>query len=169
MRKFSLLFLGVLFSLLCEKRPTGEALEPFDGFTRTDPAGGYLSYDPSDWDYNRYLTVGYDTLGPGEIVPLENVVLPPYPNPAYEGITFRLGIKETQYISMDFYSDKGMNLKFYEPKNALNPGIHELYLQLNDSRGEKFPEGLYRVIVTYYTDRDRIHPVYKTSGDIQVY
>ncbi|MFC1726170.1 hypothetical protein ACFL4T_11125 [candidate division KSB1 bacterium] len=164
MKKFGIYFFIILFAIQC-KKPTGDELSPFDGITETDPIGRIVSIDPNDWGYDRYFTVEYDTLD-GQTIPMESVIYPPFPNPAFEIITFKFGLNYSLNVNIEILSQKGNRVKLISLKEPLKEGIHYLHWDLSDNKGEKLKSGLYRIIFKYL---DGIEEVFTCVGDVQIY
>ena len=165
MKKFSIYFLIILSVFQC-KKPTSDELSPFDGITETDSAGRIVSVDPRDWNYDNFLTVEYDTLQSGETIPKENVIYPPFPNPAFEFITFKFGLNQSLYVNIEILSKKGNRVKFMSLKEPVNEGVHYLHWDLSDSKGDKLKSGLYRAIFRFLNGTEE---VFTCVGDIQIY
>jgi len=165
MKKYIVFFFLIIISVYCDKKATDGDEKPFKGITKTDNKGRVLSIDPEDWDYDNYLNVKYDTIDT-KIIPEDNVVFPPYPNPAYEYLYFKLGLSDYYNVSGEIYSTKGDLVKDFSFKEASPPGIQILFWDLRGNNGNKLKSGLYRTIIKYFKSQKEI---YICFGDIQIY
>lgn len=150
----------------CENEPTDSEETPFKGITETDSRGRILSTDPDDWGYDNYETVSYDTLQNGTIVPQQNVVFPPYPNPAYEFINFKIGLAESYVITIEIYSPAGDVVKLISPKESYAKGLILIYWDLRGVGGVRVKPDTYRAIIKYYLNNEVI---FSGAGDIKIY
>lgn len=166
MNRYLILLILILFLVHCENESTNGEQVPFKGITETDSRGKILSTDEDDWGYDKYETVEYDTLQNGTIVPLENVIFPPYPNPAYEFINFKIGLPESRIVTVEIYSPSGDVVKLISPKEAFEKGISTIYWDLRGFAGVRVPAETYRAIVKYYSGNEVI---FTEAGDIRIY